>query len=221
MKLLDIINSIANRLKVLTKQNGVRTGEVRSVSAELYKTLANQHIDTILHHCTRLLDEKKWALDIVAYDWAYRVRSQYSETTFPVFERWVKEYLTDWSNCDDFCTHALGYFLSRYPEFFPSVLEWTQHPKFVVRRAAPVTLIYPIRKCQYQTMQPLLIADALMYDEHYLVLKGYGWMLKVLSQVDPDAVYGYLLKHKRTMPRTAFRYALEKFDSKLRAELMQ
>ena len=218
---MNIMKDVTGQIKVLHKRGGLRTGEVRSISAKLYKSLQDHQIGKILQHCELLLEERQWALDIVAYDWAYRVRSQYSETTFSIFERWVKEYLTDWANCDDFCTHALGYFLSEYPEFFPRVMAWTKHPKFVVRRAAPVALIYPIKKQKYENMNPLLISDSLMYDDHYLVLKGYGWMLKVLSQVDSDLVYHYLLKHKSNMPRTAFRYALEKLDANLKAQLMK
>jgi len=59
-----------------------------------------------------------------------------------------------------------------------------------------------------------------MKDEHHLVLKGYGWMLKVLSQVEKDKVYEYLLKNKNIMPRVAFRYALEKVDEETRRRLM-
>ena len=39
-----------------------------------------------------------------------------------------------------------------------------------------------------------MIADALLVDDHHLVLKGYGWMLKVLSVVDPSMVKDYLIK---------------------------
>lgn len=57
-----------------------------------------------------------------------------------------------------------------------------------------------------------MISDALMNDSHYLVLKGYGWMLKVLSEAEPEKVYEYLIKNRNCMPRVAFRYALEKLD---------
>lgn len=69
-------------------------------------------------------------------------------------------------------------------------------------------------------MNPLTISDALMTDEHDLVQKGYGWMLKCLSQVDMETVKKYLILHHKEMPRTAYRYALEKFDKGTRKELM-
>lgn len=51
-----------------------------------------------------------------------------------------------------------------------------------------------------------------MSDEHDLVQKGYGWMLKSLSQVDMETVTNYLIDNHTQMPRTAYRYALEKYD---------
>jgi hypothetical protein len=44
---------------------------------------------------------------------------------------------------------------------------------------------------------------------------------KVLSIKEPELVYDYLLKHKDTMPRVAYRYALEKMDVKRKCVLME
>lgn len=207
--------------KRLTSLNGIVTGDVRKVSKELYNDLDNKDIDYVLNCCEKLLNERKWAFDIIAYDWAYRVRKQYNENTFLIFERWVMEYLTDWYNCDDFCTHALGELLCQRNELFKYIIDWTKSSKFVVRRAAAVVLILPIKRRKYDGLQPFLISDSLMLDEHYLVLKGYGWMLKVLSQVKPEKVIEYLNKNRNNMPRIAFRYALEKFDKETKLKLMQ
>lgn len=47
-------------------------------------------------------------------------------------------------------------------------------------------------------------------DEHELVRKGYGWMLKILSMKEPELVFDYLMQHKEVIPRKSFRYALKK-----------
>ncbi len=66
-----------------------------------------------------------------------------------------------------------------------------------------------------------MISDALIHDEHELVQKGYGWMLKCCSQVEPEAVKRYLIDRHATMPRVAFRYAPEKYDKETRDKLMK
>lgn len=220
MHTINIIETARKHLETPSNTTGLTTGKVRAISAKLYKKAEDKSIDNVLNLCEQLLDEKEWALGVIAYDWAFRVKSQYTKDTFYIFERWLKDYITGWGDCDDFCTHAFGELLAQHNELFPEVIKWTQHPDFFVRRAAAVILIYPIKYGKYESIQPLAVSDALMNDEHYLVLKGYGWMLKVLSEAEPDTVYNYLQKNRATMPRVSFRYALEKLDKDVKARLM-
>jgi len=53
-----------------------------------------------------------------------------------------------------------------------------------------------------------------------MVQKGYGWMLKVASDRDPNRVFEYVMKHKKIMPRTALRYAIEKLSPDLKKQAM-
>ena len=54
-----------------------------------------------------------------------------------------------------------------------------------------------------------------------MVQKGYGWMLKVASQIHQKQVFTYVMKHKSQMPRTALRYAIEKMPKDLKAKAME
>ena len=53
-----------------------------------------------------------------------------------------------------------------------------------------------------------------------MVQKGYGWMLKVVSNHEPRKVFEYVMRHKKEMPRTALRYAIEKLSPDLRKQAM-
>jgi 3-methyladenine DNA glycosylase AlkD len=194
---------------------------IRSISSSIFKTIEDKSIDHVLGLCEELLEKRKSALGVVAYDWAFRMKKQYTEETFYIFERWLKKYVKGWGDCDDFCTHAFGELLRQHSGLIDKILIWTEHPDFWVRRAAAVVLIYPIKKGELQEVFPFVIADKLMKDEHYLVLKGYGWMLKVLSIVKPDDVYDYLIKNKDQLPRVSFRYAIEKLDKDKKIILME
>ena len=219
--MIHVVDEANKRVNALRDASKLTTGNVRSVSASIFKKLDDKSIDHVFTLCEQLLEERSWALWIIAYDWAFRVRNQYDEKTFDVFERWVKHYVRSWDDCDDFCTHALGELIRQDNALFSKVIKWTEHPDFWVRRAAAVSLIYPIKKGSYEGIDPFLVTDALLTDEHYLVLKGYGWMLKVLSQKEPQAVYAYLLNKKEVMPRLAFRYALEKLGKEMKENLMK
>ena len=64
-------------------------------------------------------------------------------------------------------------------------------------------MIPAILRRDYEGIDPFQISDALLTDDHDLVQKGYGWMLKCLSQVDMDAVKEYLIANHAQMPGTA------------------
>lgn len=197
-----------------------RTDDIRKISSNLFQSLKGSSIDRVFCLCEKLLEQRRWELGVIAYDWAYRMRTSFRPSDFDRFEVWLITYVRGWGDCDDFCTHAFGELLYQYPELIHRVLPWTFREEFWMRRAAAVILILSIRKGSYERLNPLHISDLLMQDQHDLVLKGYGWMLKVLSQRDPDAVYQYLLRNKNQIPRTAYRYALEKMDRVKRSELM-
>ncbi len=215
IKTTELINQISDCLK-----SARVTPEVRKVSARFFPRVKNEGLDTVLSVCEDMLRQRQRGSWVVAFDWAFRVKKHYTRDTWSIFEHWLKEYVRGWGDCDDFCTHAFGELLAQYNDLLEKVIPWTEHPDFWVRRAAAVILIYPIRKKRAVILDPFLIADKLMHDEHYLVLKGYGWLLKVVSQYDEDAVVAYLMKHKHHMPRIAFRYALEKIPRERRGILM-
>lgn len=198
----------------------VVTGDIRKLSARLYKEVKDKSIGNVLSLCEELLEQHSWGLGVIAFDWAYRVKAQYTEDTYDVFYSWLKKYVRGWGDCDDFCTHAFGELLRRYKSLFSKVKSWTKDDDFWVRRASAVILIPSILQNDYEGLEPFVISDSLMSDRHDLVQKGYGWMLKSLSQMDADAVKEYLIANHEQMPRTAYRYALEKYDKETRKQLM-
>ena len=216
---MNVVLEVQKSLKNISMEKRITTGDVRSISSKLYRSIEDKNIDHVFKLCEQLLNEREWALGVIAYDWAYRVRKQYNHHTFYIFEDWLIKYVRGWGDCDDFCTHAFGELLSQNNGLFKHIIKWTEHPSFTVRRASAVILIYPIKYNKCQNINPLKISDALLNDGHYLVLKGYGWMLKVLSEQEPELVYNYLKNNK--LPRLSFRYALEKLDPHTKKELMK
>lgn len=217
LQAMDEIKSLANNTP---DGKHIVTGDIRKLSARLYRKIDDKAINHVFALCEEFLEQHTWALGVIAFDWAYRVREQYNEHTYDVFYRWLKKYVRGWGDCDDFCTHAFGELLRKEKALFQKVLEWTKDEDFWIRRASAVILIPSILRNDYEGIEPYKISDSLINDEHDLVQKGYGWMLKSLSQVDMDSVREYLIANHSQMPRIAYRYALEKFDKETRKELM-
>ena len=138
---------------------------------------------------------------------------------FVIFEDWLNKYIDNWAKCDTLCNHTVAAFIEKYPDYVKYLKGWTKSDNRWLRRAAAVTLILPARKGLFLN-DVFEIADSLLLDKDDLVQKGYGWMLKEAGKVHQQAVFDYVMKYKAVMPRTALRYAIEKFPTDLKKRAM-
>jgi 3-methyladenine DNA glycosylase AlkD len=196
------------------------TSVVRKIATNGFQQVKNLEKDEVFDVCETLLDSGDWRERTIALQWVFRIRKQYQASDFPRFEQWLEKYVDGWGSCDDFCTHAFGHLINAFPEHIPIVKTWAKSDNRWFRRGAAVVMIYGIRRKQGFS-DSFEIADLLLLDDDDLVQKGYGWMLKEISNKDPFPVFEFVMQRKGRMPRTSLRYAIKKLEPHLRKQAME
>jgi len=198
---------------------GVNNKTVHKISKEFFSFLKTKPKEEIFGLCDQLWQSGYIEESFVACDWSYFLHKKYEPADFKVFENWINEYVNNWASCDTLCNHTVGEFIMMYPEYIGRLKDFTSSGNRWTRRAAAVSLIIPARKGLFPD-DILEIAGILLMDKDDMVQKGYGWMLKVASMAHREEIYGFVMKHKQIMPRTALRYAIEKMPAEMKAMAM-
>lgn len=127
------------------------------------------------------------------------------------------KYINNWDLVDVTAHHIVGAYLFGKPK---TILVKLAHSKNLwERRVAIIATFYDIyRKDSWATF---LIADMLLHDEHDLIHKAVGWMLREVGKRCGRATLERFLKPRyKKMPRTMLRYAIERFPEPLRRKYL-
>ncbi|MFA5024653.1 MAG: DNA alkylation repair protein [Patescibacteria group bacterium] len=202
------------------KMYGMKTALGLRIGKKYWQEIQDKDKREIFSLCETLWQSGYMEESFIACNWSYYLNKQYEKKDWAVFEKWVKNYVSNWASCDTLCNHAIGSFVEMYPESIKNLKQWAKSKNRWVKRASAVTLIVPARRGKF--LKDIFdIADILLLDEDDLVQKGYGWMLKALSEAHQKEVFDYVMKNKTKMPRTALRYAIEKMPKDLKAKAME
>ncbi len=198
---------------------GVPNNTVKKIAAKFYPQVKPLGKKEIFRLCEELLKSEYMEEAFIACEWSYRVHSLYESDDFYMFEHWIGKYINNWAECDTLCNHSVGALVDKYPQYLANLKQWAKSDNRWMRRASAVTLIIPAKQGKF-LKDILEIADILLKDTDDLVQKGYGWMLKDASVMHQKEIFDYVMKNKKIMPRTALRYAIERFPQDLRQKAM-
>jgi 3-methyladenine DNA glycosylase AlkD len=199
---------------------GMKTAAVVAIAKKYWKEIKTRDKQEIFTLCEELYRSGYMEESFIVSEWAHALSGRYEREDLAVFRRWIDTYITNWASCDGFCNHTMGDFIEQYPDTIEELRRWTQSGNRWMRRAAAVSLIVPAKHGKYPD-EAIEIASLLLTDNDDMVQKGYGWLLKEVSRRHTDAVFAYVLKNRKVMPRTALRYAIELMPKELKAEAMK
>jgi 3-methyladenine DNA glycosylase AlkD len=199
---------------------GIKTAAVVAIAKKYWKEVKSRDKEEIFSLCEELYKSGYMEEAFIVSTWAPKLADRFEREDLAVFRHWIDIYITNWATCDGFCNHTVGDFIEKYPEYVDELKKWTQSENRWMRRAAAVSLIVPAKHGKFLD-DVFSIADLLLTDKDDMVQKGYGWLLKEASRQHTDEVFGFVMRNRKVMPRTALRYAIELMPKELKAEAMK
>lgn len=193
------------------------------VSVPTIRRIAKQFYDMPLHEIVELLqslynEERLSALILLVHQYK-KADQAMKEQIYELYLSQSKQ-VNNWNLVDSSAhlivgAHLAGLGLARKGRSLIDrdpviLLTLAQSDDLWQRRIAIVATWYFIRKDDFAWT--FRIAKLLLHDEHDLIHKATGWMLREAGKKDQQALRLFLDEHAHLMPRTMLRYALEKFS---------
>lgn len=124
------------------------------------------------------------------------------------------EYVNNWDLVDASAEYIVGGFLKNktHKEIEEVLIPLAQDSCIWKRRISMISCFCFIKNKNFNCS--LKIAKILLNDEHDLIQKAVGWMLREIGKRDLDVEKKFLDKYYKVMPRTMLRYAIERFIEK-------
>ncbi len=136
-----------------------------------------------------------------------------------VFTLYLKriEYVNNWDLVDSSAPKIVGAHLESGEKRL--LFDWVHDENLWKRRIAVIATYWYIKRGRFDEFPEM--AEQLLSDDHDLIHKAVGWMLREVGKKDLAVEEVFLRRHYRNMPRTMLRYAIERFDEKTRKDYLE
>ena len=189
---------------------GVRMGMVFDL-AKQFVAMAPDEIERLLE--SDIHEARAGAVSIIAKQFALRQTGEDRRETLAQLYLRRHDRINNWDLVDLGAHQVLGaWLLDRSREV---LYRLARSDNLWERRSAMFANIAFVRKGQFD--DAMAIAEILVADDHDLIHKVVGGMLREVARHDRPRVEAFLSKHAASMPRVMLRYAIEHFTPDERA----
>lgn len=195
---------------------GITVPNIRSVAKKYYKEVKIDELQELLD--SNFHEYRLFALIILTYKMKIADKKEEKE----IYEFYLKntKNINGWDLVDLSCYEIVGKYLAERKSERKILYELVKSDLIWERRIAIVSTMYFIRKLN-EFEDTLKLADELINDKEDLIHKATGWLLREVGKKDYKVEYNYLKIRYNKMPRTALRYAIERFDENTRQDFLK
>lgn len=189
---------------------GIIVPQLRAIAKEFWKTVSLADIQQLLN--TKIHEKRMIALVMLIHHYKSAVKLKDKELPQKIFNFFLSntKNINNWDLVDVTCRDIIGHYLSDKTAERKILEKLALSKNLWERRIAIISTSYFIPKGDFA--DTLKIAEILLLDEHDLIHKAVGWMLREIGKRNLAVEEEFLQKHYRQMPRTMLRYAIEKFE---------
>ena len=186
---------------------GVRVPDVRDVAKRFSQTITLKELTELIKN--PIHEVRLCALIIL-------VNKYNKEEPDRIYHYYLKHLnsVNNWDLVDTSAPHIVGDYLYNNPDKSKILLEFSQSENLWVRRISIVSTFAFIKNNEFNTT--LEITKLLLNDNHDLIHKAVGWMLREIYKRDEDLIKRFLRQNYAQIPRTTLRYAIERMDKEER-----
>lgn len=130
-----------------------------------------------------------------------------------------KNYINNWDLVDLSAAKLLGDYLIDKDRDRDILYKLSKSDNLWEKRVSIISTFAFIRINDFK--DAIKISEILLKDSHDLIHKAVGWMLREVGKKDKTVLEDYLKIHYKKMPRTMLRYAIERFEEKLRKKYLK
>lgn len=149
------------------------------------------------------------ALLILTYQYEIAIKNKDHKIKKSIYSFYIKNIkcINNWDLVDTSAPTIVGEYL--FDKDRSVLYKFAKSKSLWEKRISIISTLYFIKQKDFN--DTLKISEILLSDKHDLIHKAVGWMLREVGKKDEKPLYAFLKKHIKNIPRTALRYAIEKF----------
>jgi len=186
---------------------GVTAPEIRRIAKKFSQKISLQELTELIRN--PIHEIRLCALIILV--------NKYKKENSDKIYQYYMDHLTainNWDLVDSSAPYIVGDYLYKHPEKSKILIDFSHSENLWVRRISIVSTFTFIKNNEFNTT--LEIAKLLLNDNHDLIHKALGWMLREIYKRDERIIKRFLRQNYAQIPRTTLRYAIERMDKEER-----
>ena len=199
---------------------GVQMPNIRNSIKDFQSSMSMKEVDILFK--SEFHEIRMAGLLILLYQYKKCKTSKEKKVFYNYYIKKVQENrINNWDYVDTSAPNLSGNFMFETAEDKGRgiFLALAESQNLWLRRVAVISTFYHIRQNEFEIT--LELGKMLLNDQHHLIQKAVGWMLREIGKRDEKVLLEFLDAHHKAMPRIMLSYSIEKLSKTLKKHYLE